>query len=129
MAGKTNPGIEKRLENIEELLKMMLVNNVLWEDNVENISEQVILAAKDVLLPLGLRNIRLNYIENQNYIFAEIDLDNKLSAIKKIYTEACNRMAGVKVVLAFDKLHAKRKASFDEAKISYYIKGGEAKFF
>lgn len=121
--------VEARLDNIEEILKMLLVNSVLGSSDVEKIQENILCQIRDVLLGFGIYNIRMNYIEKKYYIFAEISEDKSLKDIKKIYIQARELLGDIKLVLVFDKVHPKRKKSFEEAKISYYVKNGEIRIY
>jgi len=121
--------IEKRLENIEEILRLLLINSVLGSNETDGIQEKVLNDARELLTPLGMKNLRLNYIENECYIFAEIDEADTLKMIKSNYNQATSLLNEIKLVLTFEKLHPKRKKSFEEASISYHIKGGETRIF
>lgn len=121
--------IESRLDNIEEILKMLLVNSVLGSSNIEKIQENILGQFRDVLSGLGIYNVRMNYIENKYFLFAEIDEAETLKDVKKHYEQACEVLDDVKLVLVFDKLHAKRKKAFDDAGISYYIQDGEIRIY
>lgn len=53
---------------------------------------------------------RLDNIEEiKYYLFAEIDASKTLKNIKYCYAQACELLDSIKVVLVFEKLHAKRK--------------------
>lgn len=121
--------VETRLDNIEEILKMLLVNSVLGSSEIDKIQENILNDVRDGLLTFGMENLRLNYIENKYYIFAEIDEDETLKKIKNNYARACNFLEDLKIVLVFDKLHVKRKKAFEESKISFYVKSGEMRIF
>ena len=66
-----NENIESRLENIEEILKMLLVNSVLGSSEIDKIQENILNSIRDRLIMFGMENLRLNYIEDKYYIFAE----------------------------------------------------------
>ena len=121
--------LESRLDNIEEILKMLLVNSVLGSSEINKIQENILNGVRDILFAFGMENLRLNYIEDKYYIFAEIDENETLKNIKSNYSQACDFLDNVKLVLAFEKLHVKRKRAFEEAKISFYIKSGEMRIF
>ena len=121
--------VETRLDNIEEILKMLLINSVLGSSGVEKIKENALNEYRDRLSIFGMKNLRVNYIEEKYYLFVEIDTDETLKSIKSNYVQACTLLDKMKLVLVFDKLHAKRKKAFDESGISYYIKSGEMKIF
>ena len=53
------------LDNIEEILKMLLVNSVLGSSDVEKIQENILCQFRDALSGLGIYNVRMNYIENK----------------------------------------------------------------
>ncbi len=124
-----NENIESRLENIEEILKMLLVNSVLGSSEIDKIQENILNSIRDRLIMFGMENLRLNYIEDKYYIFAEIDENETLKNIKNNYLQACDFLDDIKLVLVFEKLRAKRKKAFEEAKISFYIKSDEMRIF
>lgn len=81
--------VEARLDNIEEILKMLLINSVLGSSDVEKIQENILCQFRDALSGLGIYNVRMNYIENKYYIFAEIDANETLNNIRNCYAQAC----------------------------------------
>ena len=122
--------VENRLDNIEEILKMLLVSSVLGScSDVDKIQENILCQFRDTLAGLGFYNVRMNYIENRYYIFAEIDANETLKSIKSCYTLASELLDSIKLVLVFNKLHAKRKKALEEAEISYYLQSGEMRIF
>lgn len=121
--------IDNRLENIEEILKMLLINSVLNGDEIERLKSDLLSQAREFLSNIGLSNIRLNYIEGKNYIFAEIEGDDSLPQIRRIFEEIRENMASINVVLVFDRLHHRRRKAMEEEKISYYLKNGEMRIF
>lgn len=54
--------IESRLDNIEEILKMLLVNSVLESNEIDKIKESILNSLRDKMVNLGIGNLRLNYI-------------------------------------------------------------------
>lgn len=121
--------VETRLDNIEEILKMLLVSSVLGSSDVDKIQENIISQFRETLAGLGIYNGRMNYIENRYYIFAEIDANETLKGIKSSYTQASDLLDGIKLVLVFEKLHVKRKKALEDAEISYYLQSGEMRIF
>ena len=121
--------VETRLDNIEEILKMLLVNSVLGSSDVEKIQENILCQFRDALSGLGINNIRTNYIENKYYIFAEIDANETLKNIKNCYAQACELLGDIKLVFVFEKLHSKRKKALEDAGVSYYLHSGEMRIF
>ena len=121
--------VETRLDNIEEILKMLLVSSVLGSSDVDKIQENIISQFRETLDGLGIYNARMNYIENRYYIFAEIDANETLKSIKSCYTQASDLLGGIKLVLVFEKLHVKRKKALEDAEISYYLQSGEMRIF
>ena len=58
--------VEARLDNIEEILKMLLVSSVLGScSDVDKIQENILCQFRDALSGLGIYNVRMNYIENK----------------------------------------------------------------
>ena len=55
--------LESRLDNIEEILKMLLVNSVLGSSEINKIQENILNGVRDILFAFGMENLRLNYIE------------------------------------------------------------------
>jgi hypothetical protein len=121
--------IETRLDNIEEVLKMLLVNSVLGSSDIEKIQENILCQCRNTLSGLGIYNVRMNYIENKYYIFAEIDANETLKNIKNCYAQACELLDDIKLVFVFEKLHAKRKKALEDAGVSYYLQNGEMRIF
>ena len=121
--------VETRLDNIEEILKMLLVNSVLGSSDVEKLQENILCQFRDALSGLGIYNVRMNYIENRYYIFAEIDANETLKNIKNCYAQACELLEEIKLVFVFERLHAKRKKSLEDAGVSYYLQNGEMRIF
>lgn len=121
--------MNQRIENIENILKMLLVNNVLNNDTIEMLKEEMKVKYEPLFLSLGLCNIRFNYIENAYYIFAEVGEKTSLKEIKRIAKQIDTEIKEVRFVFSFDKLNSKRKKSLEEAEISYCISNGEMKIF
>ena len=121
--------IESRLDNIEEILKMLLVNSVLESNEINKIKESILNSLRDKMVNLGIGNLRLNYIEDKYYVFAEINENETLKNIRNKYLLACDLVGDLKVVLVFEKLHSKRKKAFEESKISFYVRNGEMRIF
>ncbi len=121
--------VESRLDNIEGLLKMLLVNNVLRSSEIDKIQENILNSIRDRLNMFGMENLRLNYIEDKYYVFAEIDENETLKNIKNNYLKASDSLDDIKLVLVFEKLHPKRKKAFEEVKISFYVKSGEMRIY
>lgn len=105
---KIEEDIASRLDDIEELLKMLLMHSVLGNSESERTQENILNKVRNILLPLGIINPRLYYIEEHYYVLAEIDTTNTLNEIKNHYIQA-NELISMKIVLAFDKLHPRRK--------------------
>ena len=127
--GLGKESIETRLDNIEEILKMLLANSVLGSVDTDKIQENILSGIRDSLSAFGMENLRLNYIEGKYYIFAETSEDDTLKKIKKNYAQACDFLDDIKLVLVFEKIHAKRKQAFEDSKVSFYIKSGEMRIF
>lgn len=121
--------IESRLANIEEILKMLLANSVLGSSDIEKLQENILCQFRDFFSEMGLYNVRMNYIENNYYIFAEIDANETLKNIKNRYAQACELLNDIKLVFVFEKLHAKRKKALEDAGVSYYLQSGEMRIF
>lgn len=117
-----------RLESIEEILKMLLVNSV-FESEKDKLQENILNNIRAVIQAYGISNFRLNCIENRYYLFAEIEEAVSLNSIKRIYYEISEMVSDLKLVLAFDKLHPKRKKAFEDAGISFYVNSGEMRIF
>ena len=82
--------IESRLDNIEEILKMLLVNSVLESNEIDKIKESILNSLRDKMVNLGIGNLRLNYIEDKYYVFAEINENETLKNIRNKYLLACD---------------------------------------
>ena len=121
--------IQVRLDRIEDVLKMMLVNDVLNNDNMEILALRTATKVSELLSPLGMKNIRLNYIEGEYYIFAEPDLSGSFFDIRKKYKEAESLVNNYKLVLAFKQLHPGLKRKLMASKISFFSPEGESCFY
>ncbi len=84
---------------------------------------------QDILSPLGFSNFRLYYIEKEFYLFVENEPSDSLNRIRRNYYQAAAILDGIRIVLTFDKLHPRRKKTFEESKISYYIQNDEMRIF
>lgn len=121
--------IESRLDGIEELLKMLLINSVIDKNDIEETQKNILKDLEEPLQKLKITNLRFNYIEGKYYLFAETDENLSLKAVKANYEKARAILTDNKLVLVFDKMHSKRKEAFNEAKISYWVNNGEARFY
>ena len=121
--------IESRLDNIEEILKMLLVDSVIGHSEIDRLQSDILYNFRDNLLKLGMNNLRLNFIEDRYYLFAEVDNREGLKNIKRNYNRASSLTDEIKIVLVFEKIDVRRKTLLEESKISFYVKGGEMKIF
>lgn len=112
--------IVRKLDNIECVLKMLLINSVINEDLNQALIKDIINNLKERLEPLGLRNLRINCIEGHNYLFANLEI-NELKKIRKIYATSSELLGEIKLVLVYEKLSAKRKQALEKSRISFYI--------
>jgi len=71
----------------------------------------------------------LYYIEKEFYLFVENEPSDSLNRIRRNYYQAAAILDGIRIVLTFDKLHPRRKKTFEESKISYYIQNDEMRIF
>lgn len=126
---KNDEEIIGRLSNIEEVLKMLLVNDVLGKDEIQRIEEDILKNARDVLLPLGIENPRLYYIEKKYYIFAEVEKNSTLSDIKTNYLRASEILTDVKIILTFESVCVQAKSFFEKFKISFSESSGEMRIY
>lgn len=122
-------GIFDRLDNIEKILKMLLVNNVLGRDEISKIQENVLKDVEGFLLSLNMKNPKLYYIEDKYYIFVKVEENSSIKTIKNNYNKAREFISEMKIVLVFDKIYAKRKKALEDSKISFYIDNGEMRIF
>lgn len=129
MAEKDTYQLQKRLENIESLLNLLLINAISNENEIEKIQEDTVKKLEEIITPLNLFHIRLNYIEKHYYVFAEIDSSASLNEIRSTYAKATSIIKEMKFVLVFEKLYSRRKKALDDSKISYYVKNGELKIY
>lgn len=129
MLKKNEEELKNKLDNIEQILKMLVISSVLKEEEIDTIQKNVVEKTSDVLMPLGMKNPRLHFIESKYYLFIEMENIDSLNKIKATYIQASQLITNMKVVLVFDKLHSKRKKSFEDAKISYCISNGEIHIF
>ncbi len=121
--------LESRLDQIESVLKMLLVSTVLNKDVEEKLRRESEQKARSLLEPLGFLNIRLNCIENDFYVFVGLDKNKSLKSIKEMYLQAEKLLDGIKIVFVFEQLSQKRKNIFENSRISYCVVGGEIRIF
>lgn len=122
---KNQNKILARLNSIEEVLKLLLVNDVLGGDEIERMQENIIKNIEELLLSLDMKNPRLYCIEDKQYIFVDMEEDVLLSAIKINYKKAQEIIEDMKIVLVFEKVAAKMKTALEDSEIAFCIKGGE----
>lgn len=118
-----------KLNSIEEILKMLLVNSVFCDSEIERMKKNILDAIKKILEPYGFSDIRLNYIENEYYVFAELYDKTSAKNILKIYNLVSEKLDGVKLVLVFDKLHFNTKKALEKYNVSLYERNGEMRIF
>lgn len=121
--------LESRLDQIESVLKMLLVSTVLNKDVEEKLRRESEQKARSLLELLGFLNIRLNCIENDFYVFVGLDKNKSLKSIKEMYLQAEKLLDGIKIVFVFEQLSQKRKNIFENSRISYCVVGGEIRIF
>ncbi len=126
---KKNEQIVSRLDNIEAVLKMLLIDNVLGKNEIERMQEDIIKNAEAVFLPLGMKNPHLYYIEQKYYVFVEVDNACSLKDIKNNYFKSCELLPDLKIVLSFNNINVKRKQALENSKISFFIANGEMKIY
>ena len=120
--------IEHRLESIESILRMLLFNSVFTDNEIENIKRRISEQIQELLSPIGLSGIRLNYIEGKYYIFADIDHKCKIEQIKNTYVKAI-QVLDLPLVFVFKTLHPSRKRALENAGISYALESGRICIF
>lgn len=123
-----NKDVITRLDNIEEILKMLLVNSI-YESEKDKLQENILNGIIEIGKFYGLNNLRLNCIENRYYLFAEFEESVSLNNIKKIYREVSGMLSDLKLVLVFEKLHPKRKKAFEDESISFCVNSDEMRIY
>lgn len=121
--------LSERLQAIEEVLKLLMVNSVLNGTEIDRLRRETLDKARERLAPLGYNSLRLNYIEDQYYIFADADSSESASMIRKKYFSAIDALGDNKFVLVFDKLNGKTKKAIEDSGVSYAIIGSSIKIF
>lgn len=121
--------VKERFDAIEHVLKMLLVNSVLNENEIVRIGNKIIANAKKLVSPLGFTNFRINYIEKRCYLFADIDPDYSIKEIRNAYFNAIDLLHGIPLVVSFDKLNSRRRQSLELSEISYYELNGGMKIY
>ena len=119
----------ERLQSIENVLKVLMVNSVLNGTEIDRLRRETLEKVKRRLKPFDFTNLRLNYIEDEYFIFAESDSSESASAIRKKYFAAQEILGGEKLVLVFDRLNGKTKRAIEDSEISYFIAGETLKIF
>ena len=119
----------ERLQSIENVLKVLMVNSVLNGTEIDRLRRETLDKVKRRLKPFDFTNLRLNYIEDEYFIFAESDSSESASAIRKKYFAAQEVLGGEKLVLVFDRLNGKTKRAIEDSEISYFIAGETLKIF
>jgi len=119
----------ERLQSIENVLKVLMVNSVLNGTEIDRLRRETLEKVKRRLKPFDFTNLRLNYIEDEYFIFAESDSSESASVIRKKYFAAQEILGGEKLVLVFDRLNGKTKRAIEDSEISYFIAGETLKIF
>ena len=119
----------ERLQSIENVLKVLMVNSVLNGTEIDRLRRETLDKARTRLEPFDFKNLRLNYIEDKYFIFAESDSTDSASVIRKKYFIAQEALGGEKLVLVFDKLNSKTKKAIEDSEISYFIPDKTLKIF
>ena len=118
-----------RLDNIEEILKMLLINSVIEAEN-EKLQENILNSVREYAATKGLTNLRINQIEKRCYLFAELVDCETLNEIKKRYFEVSEKLGeNLRLVLVYETIHSRRKKAFEDAGISFYLTSGELKVY
>ena len=121
--------LSERLQAIEDVLKILMVNSVLNGSEIDRLRRETLEKARTRLKPFEFKSLRLNYIEDEYFIFAESDSKDSASAIRKKYFAAQETLGDEKLVLVFDKLNAKTRMAIEDSRISYCIAGEALKIF
>ena len=119
----------ERLQSIENVLKVLMVNSVLNGTEIDRLRRETLDIARNRLEPFEFSNLRLNYIEDKYFIFAESNSNDSASVIRKKYFAAQEALGGEKLVLVFDKLNSKTKKAIEDSEISYFIPDKTLKIF
>lgn len=119
----------ERLQSIENVLKVLMVNSVLNGTEIDRLRRETLDIARNRLEPFDFSNLRLNYIEDKYFIFAESNSNDSASVIRKKYFAAQEALGGEKLVLVFDKLNSKTKKAIEDSEISYFIPDKTLKIF
>ena len=119
----------ERLQSIENVLKVLMVNSILNGTEIDRLRREALDKARTRLEPFDFSNLRLNYIEDKYFIFAESKSTDSASVIRKKYFAAQEALGGEKLVLVFDKLNSKTKKAIEDSEISYFIAGKTLKIF
>ena len=121
--------IVQKLDNIESILKMLLINDVINEDSEQALIRDILNNIREQMEPLGLLDLRINCIEGRYYIFANLE-NNDLKRIRKIYTSSSELLGDFKLVLVYEKLPTRRKQALEKSGISFYnTSSGEIKIY
>ena len=121
--------VKERFDAIEHVLKMLLVNSVLNENEITRIGNEIIANAKKLISPLEFTNFRINYIEKRYYLFADVNPDFAIKEIRNSYSNAINLLHGIPFVVSFEKLNSRRRQSLELSEISDYEKNGSMKIY
>lgn len=121
--------LSERLQAIEEVLKLLMVNSVLNGTEIDRLRRETLDKARERLAPFGYNSLRLNYIEDQYYIFADADSSESASTIRKKYFSALDALGDNKFVLVFDKLNGKTKKAIEDSEVSFCLVGKMLKIF
>lgn len=121
--------LSERLQAIEEVLKLLMVNSVLNESEMDRLHRETLDKVKMLLKPFGFKSLRLNYMEGEYFIFANSSSKDSASDIRKKYFAAQEALSGEKLVLVFDKLNGKTRKAIEDSEISYYVVDDVLKIF
>lgn len=121
--------VNEHFQIVEELMKMLLIQNVLDEEEVKRINGAIADQMKQELLKIGVTDYQLlDFCGKQTLVIAP-DEPVKITRIRTIKREVKQLFCNVEPVFLFEKINGKRKKIFEREKISYSIQGMDTHIF
>lgn len=121
--------LSEKFDILEELMKMILVNDILDQEQTERIENGEIDEIKKILMGLGVENFQLFSFCDRFLIIIELDETVKLKDIRELKRNVEANIANRTPVFLFSKINGNRKKVFEKEKISYVIREKEIHIF
>lgn len=114
-----------RFDILEQLMKMILINDILDEKQKEQIESGMDEAVESIMLELGISDFQFVSLCKRHLLILYLEEKITLNRIRGIKKEVGDRFSEIEPVFCFPKINAKRRKIFEKEKISYGTEGKE----